>query len=53
MYARIAILLVFFLAPHLHAEDQSATGKIDLPEIVIESSWFPDEKPDEFTPQTI
>ncbi len=33
---------------HVHAEDESATEKYNLPVIVIESDWFDGRKPDEF-----
>ena len=49
MHARILIIIMFSLSMNVHADDQVATGTFDLPEIVIESSWFPGEKPDEFT----
>ncbi len=48
MYARVAICLLCFSSFNLYADDQSVTGTIDLPEIVIESKWFPGEKPDDF-----
>ena len=40
---------MFALSMNAYADDQSANKKIELPEIEIESSWFPGEKPDEFT----
>ena len=49
MRSLVFITLLFAACMHAHAEEESATGNIDLPEIVIESSWFPGEKPDEFT----
>ena len=33
---------------YAYAEEESATGTIDLPEIVIESNWFDGKQPDEF-----
>jgi len=48
MYTRIAVILLLFLAPHLHAEDQSSAGNSELPVIVIESNWFDGKRPDEF-----
>ncbi len=39
---------MLILSMNAHADDQSATGTIDLPEIVIESSWFDGKQPDEF-----
>lgn len=39
---------MLILSMNAHADDQSATGTLDLPEIVIESSWFDGKQPDEF-----
>ena len=49
MRTRIAICLLLLLSTNLYADDEATSGKSTLPEIVIESSWFPGEKPDEFT----
>ncbi|MFK7815174.1 MAG: TonB-dependent receptor [Gammaproteobacteria bacterium] len=48
MYARVTICLLCFLSFNLYAEEQSVTGTVEIPEIVIESKWFPGEKPDDF-----
>ncbi len=49
MRARIAISFLLILSTNLYADDEATSEKSTLPEIVIESSWFPGEKPDEFT----
>ena len=44
----IFITLLFAISMYAYAEEESATGRIDLPEIVIESNWFDGKQPDEF-----
>ncbi len=53
MRTRILILFMLGLSMNTYADENSAAGETNspqvLPEIIIESSWFPGEKPDEFT----
>ena len=48
MYTRLLSIFVLVLSMNAYAEEQSATGAIDLPEIVIQSNWFDGKRPDEF-----
>ncbi len=49
MRTLVLVSFLFVACTYVYAEEGSAPGKYDLPEIVIESSWFPGEDPDEFT----